>query len=45
MKQNVTVAIIVYGKVQGVGFRPLVCRLAKDNKLTGFVRNAGTHVE
>ena len=45
MKQNVTVAITVYGKVQGVGFRPLVCRLAKDNKLTGFVRNAGTHVE
>ena len=45
MKQNVTVAIIVYGKVQGVGFRPLVCRLAKENKLTGFVRNAGTHVE
>ena len=45
MKQNVTVAITVYGKVQGVGFRPLVCRLAKDNKLTGYVRNAGTHVE
>lgn len=45
MKQNVTVAIIVYGKVQGVGFRPLVCRLAEENKLTGFVRNAGTHVE
>ncbi len=45
MKQNVTVVITVYGKVQGVGFRPLVCRLAKDNKLTGYVRNAGTHVE
>ena len=45
MKQNVTVVITVYGKVQGVGFRPLVCRLAKGNKLTGYVRNAGTHVE
>ena len=45
MKQNVTVVITVYGKVQGVGFRPLVCRLAKENELTGFVRNAGTHVE
>ena len=45
MKQNVTVAITVYGKVQGVGFRPLVCRLAEENALTGFVRNAGTHVE
>ena len=45
MEHQVTVEISVYGKVQGVGFRPLVCRLAKDNKLTGFVRNAGTHVE
>ena len=45
MNHNVTVAITVYGKVQGVGFRPLVCRLAKENELTGFVRNAGTHVE
>ena len=45
MRHSITVAITVYGKVQGVGFRPLVCRLAKENKLTGFVRNAGTHVE
>ncbi len=45
MEHQVTVEITVYGKVQGVGFRPLVCRLAKENKLTGFVRNAGTHVE
>ena len=45
MEHQVTVEISVYGKVQGVGFRPLVFRLAKDNKLTGFVRNAGTHVE
>jgi len=45
MEHQVTVEISVYGKVQGVGFRPLVCRLAKDNKLTGYVRNAGTHVE
>ena len=45
MEHQVTVEISVYGKVQGVGFRPLVCRLAKANNLTGFVRNAGTHVE
>ena len=45
MTRQLTVEISVYGKVQGVGFRPLVCRLAKDNALTGFVRNAGTHVE
>ncbi|MBQ5346057.1 MAG: acylphosphatase, partial [Acidaminococcaceae bacterium] len=29
MKQQITANITVYGKVQGVGFRPLVCRLAK----------------
>ena len=45
MTRQLTAEISVYGKVQGVGFRPLVCRLAKDNALTGFVRNAGTHVE
>ena len=45
MTQQQTMKITVYGKVQGVGFRPLVCRLAKKNGLTGFVRNAGTHVE
>ena len=45
MTRQLTAEISVYGKVQGVGFRPLVCRLAKDNALTGYVRNAGTHVE
>ena len=45
MKKKITANITVYGKVQGVGFRPLVCRLAEENALTGFVHNAGTHVE
>ena len=45
MKQQITTNITVYGKVQGVGFRPLVCRLAKTFHLTGYVKNAGTHVE
>jgi hydrogenase maturation protein HypF len=45
MARQLTAEISVYGKVQGVGFRPLVCRLAEENVLTGFVRNAGTHVE
>ena len=27
------------GFVQGVGFRPFVCRLAEDERLGGFVRN------
>ena len=45
MTRQLTAEINVYGKVQGVGFRPLVCRLAKENALTGFVSNVGTHVE
>ena len=45
MTRQLTAEISVYGKVQGVGFRPLVCRLAEENALTGFVRNEGTHVE
>ena len=45
MTRQLTAEISVYGKVQGVGFRPLVCRLTKENALTGSVRNAGTHVE
>ena len=45
METHLTMTITVYGKVQGVGFRPLVCRLAKKCCVTGFVKNAGTHVE
>lgn len=33
--------IIVKGVVQGVGFRPLVLRLANEEGLTGDVRNSG----
>lgn len=33
------------GIVQGVGFRPTVYRLAKNMKLTGYVRNLGNIVE
>ncbi|MBR4907580.1 MAG: carbamoyltransferase HypF [Acidaminococcaceae bacterium] len=45
MEQRLTAEISVYGKVQGVGFRPLVCRLAETLGVTGLVRNAGTHVD
>lgn len=37
--------IIVYGRVQGVGFRPNVCRLAEKHALQGYVRNLGGIVE
>lgn len=31
--------IIVEGRVQGIGFRPFVYRIAKENNLNGYVRN------
>ena len=37
--------ILVYGIVQGVGFRPTVARLAKENDLVGNVSNRGPYVE
>ena len=37
--------IIVKGIVQGVGFRPFVYRIAKNNNLKGYVKNMGNYVE
>ena len=37
----VAVSIRIEGVVQGVGFRPFVCRLARRLEVTGTVRNAG----
>ncbi len=37
--------ILFYGKVQGVGFRPQVCRVARELSIFGFVRNLGDCVE
>lgn len=41
----ITKKIKVYGIVQGVGFRPLVYRIAKKNGINGTVRNVGGYVE
>src|SRR5208282_4888422 len=40
-------AIEIAGIVQGVGFRPYIYRLAKENHLTGFITNteAGVSIE
>ena len=39
MEHEVTERLSVAGRVQGVGFRPSVCRMAKELKLTGTVQN------
>jgi hydrogenase maturation protein HypF len=43
-KKN-SVQIVVFGVVQGVGFRPFVYRLARQFKYTGWVKNIGFGVE
>jgi hydrogenase maturation protein HypF len=37
--------VVVFGVVQGVGFRPFVYRIAKDLGYTGWVKNIGRGVE
>ncbi len=44
-EEHITKRIRVYGIVQGVGFRPTVCRYAREAHLTGSVCNMGPFVE
>ncbi|MEW5936716.1 MAG: carbamoyltransferase HypF [Candidatus Thermoplasmatota archaeon] len=37
--------LLIYGVVQGVGFRPTVYRVAQELGLNGYVRNNGANVE
>ncbi|HIC99482.1 MAG TPA: carbamoyltransferase HypF, partial [Pyrodictiaceae archaeon] len=40
-----TKKIIVKGVVQGVGFRPFIYRIGRENNLKGYVKNMGNYVE
>lgn len=42
---KITKKILVWGVVQGVGFRPFVFRCAKNNSIMGTVANVGGYVE
>ena len=45
MNEKVRARLLVYGVVQGVGFRPFVDRFAQENHLYGWVLNASSGVE
>ncbi len=44
-KKGSAIQIVVFGVVQGVGFRPFIYRLAKSFHLKGWVKNIGFGVE
>ncbi|MEM0030211.1 MAG: carbamoyltransferase HypF [Candidatus Nitrosocaldus sp.] len=41
MSMNMRYTVTIHGRVQGVGFRPFVYRIAIANNLKGYVRNMG----
>jgi len=45
MPERIARKITISGKVQGVGFRPFVYRLAHRHRITGWVRNVNGAVE
>ncbi|MGB9129391.1 MAG: carbamoyltransferase HypF, partial [Thiobacillus sp.] len=45
MPERVARRISISGRVQGVGFRPFVYRLAQQHQITGWVRNVDGSVE
>ncbi|HET9463001.1 MAG TPA: acylphosphatase, partial [Thiobacillus sp.] len=45
MPERVAQSITIGGRVQGVGFRPFVYRLAHQHQITGWVRNVDGAVE
>ncbi len=45
MPERVTQRITISGRVQGVGFRPFVYRLAQQHQIKGWVRNVNGAVE
>ncbi|MBS0260280.1 MAG: acylphosphatase, partial [Proteobacteria bacterium] len=45
MPERVARHITIGGRVQGVGFRPFVHRLAHQHGITGWVRNVNGAVE
>ncbi len=45
MPERIAQFITIGGRVQGVGFRPFVYRLAQQHQITGWVRNVDGAVE